>query len=82
MVTMNRFISFEGVDGSGKTTQIELLKNRLSMEGEKVATFREPGGTKVSEAIISRLCISPWSTVIEILFVYKSHNAFFFLRWI
>ena len=48
---MNRFISFEGIDGSGKTTQIELLKNRLSMEGEKVVTFREPGGTKVSEAI-------------------------------
>ncbi|MCH8494044.1 MAG: dTMP kinase [Balneolales bacterium] len=48
-------ISFEGIDGSGKTTQIELLKNRLLDDGVKVQVFREPGGTEVSEQIRSIL---------------------------
>lgn len=48
-------ISFEGIDGSGKTTQIELLKNRLLDDGIKVQVFREPGGTEVSEQIRSIL---------------------------
>lgn len=44
-------ISFEGIDGSGKTTQIGLLKARLEEAGLPVRLFREPGGTDVSEAI-------------------------------
>lgn len=45
------FISFEGIDGSGKTTQIELLKKELVSQGYRVEVFREPGGTVVSEKI-------------------------------
>lgn len=48
-------ISFEGIDGSGKSTQIELLRNYLTSEGKKVRVFREPGGTSVSEKIRSLL---------------------------
>jgi len=48
---MNRFISFEGIDGSGKTTQINLLKTELLKTHQKVVTFREPGGTDISESI-------------------------------
>ena len=48
---MNRFISFEGIDGSGKTTQIKLLKTELLKIHQKVVTFREPGGTEISESI-------------------------------
>ncbi len=48
---MNRFITFEGIDGSGKTTQIKLLKNRLIRMDEKVISLREPGGTEISENI-------------------------------
>ncbi len=48
---MNRFISFEGIDGSGKTTQIELLKNKIISVNQKAVCFREPGGTQVSERI-------------------------------
>lgn len=45
------FISFEGLDGSGKTTQIERLHARLEADGQTVVRVREPGGTAVSERI-------------------------------
>ena len=45
------FISMEGPDGSGKSTQIELLKKYFSEKGYEIIITREPGGTKISEAI-------------------------------
>ncbi|HEY8420748.1 MAG TPA: dTMP kinase [Thermoclostridium sp.] len=45
------FITFEGGDGSGKTTQINLLKNYIDSKGIEVVTVREPGGVPVSEKI-------------------------------
>ena len=48
---INRFISFEGIDGAGKTTQIELLKKRLEKNNYKVKVFREPGGMEISESL-------------------------------
>ena len=48
---INRFISFEGIDGAGKTTQIELLKKRLEKNNYKVKVFREPGGMDISESL-------------------------------
>lgn len=44
-------ITFEGIDGSGKSTQIDLLQKYLNDKGYKVNVFREPGGTDVSEMI-------------------------------
>ncbi|MAO64766.1 MAG: dTMP kinase [Balneola sp.] len=44
-------ITFEGIDGSGKSTQISLLKEELTKRGLRVEVFREPGGTDVSEMI-------------------------------
>ena len=41
----------EGPDGSGKTTQIELLKTYLESKGYDIVITREPGGTVISEAI-------------------------------
>lgn len=47
------FITFEGGDGSGKSTQISILRDRLSEAGCDVLLTREPGGTKISEKIRS-----------------------------
>lgn len=45
------FITFEGIDLSGKSTQIKLLKEYLISKRKKVITVREPGGTQISEKI-------------------------------
>lgn len=45
------FITFEGPEGAGKTTQLGLLARRLQAEGHAVVAVREPGGTKAAERI-------------------------------
>lgn len=45
------FITFEGIDGSGKSTQIQLLKEMLEKRNHVVTTLREPGGNILSEQI-------------------------------
>lgn len=48
---MGRFITFEGGEGSGKSTQAGILANRLSRAGRKVLATREPGGSPAAEEI-------------------------------
>lgn len=48
---MGLFITMEGPDGSGKSTQIELLRDYLSNKGYDIIVCREPGGTRISEAV-------------------------------
>jgi dTMP kinase len=59
------FITFEGVDGSGKTTQVALLADSLREEGRDVVATREPGGTPAGERIRELLLeggeIAPWT---------------------
>ena len=59
------FITFEGLDGSGKTTQARLLADFLEGEGRKVVLTREPAGTPLGERIRDVLLhgehLSPWA---------------------
>lgn len=47
----NKFITFEGIDGSGKSLQIEMLADYLSELGEKILVVREPGTTVIGEHV-------------------------------
>jgi dTMP kinase len=71
------FITFEGIEGCGKSTQLGLLKAHLEKKGRAVLSVREPGGTLLGEAVRSVLLngteegVDPWAE----LFLYEACRA-------
>jgi dTMP kinase len=58
-------VTFEGLDGSGKTTQVERLRAALEADGREVVTAREPGGTplgeRLRELVLHGETMTPWA---------------------
>lgn len=66
------FVTFEGVDGAGKTTQIALLRAALEAEGYGVCVTREPGGDAVAEGVRSLLLRDDMTPRAELLLFLAS----------
>ena len=76
-MTRGRFISFEGGEGAGKSTQVKRLAVRLEAEGREVVLTREPGGSPGAEAIrdiVLRGDADRWSPVTETLLMYAARR--------
>ena len=66
------FITFEGLDGAGKTTQVNLLQKHLASIGRSVFSTREPGGTGVGEKVRAILKESSMAPMTELFLFYAS----------
>lgn len=74
---MSLFISFEGGEGSGKTTQINMLSSALAKLEYRVVTTREPGGTPEGEKIRSLIVqrdAGSWTPMAESLLLFAARN--------
>lgn len=72
-----RFITFEGGEGAGKSTQVQRLAARLRGEGREVVTTREPGGSPGAESIrdiVLRGDADRWSPTTETLLMYAARR--------
>lgn len=72
-----RFISFEGGEGGGKSTQVRLLAERLRARGHEVVCTREPGGSTGAEALRALLVqgeVDRWSPTAETLILYAARE--------
>jgi len=76
-VTQGRFITFEGGEGAGKSTQVKRLVARLEADGRDVVATREPGGSPGAEdirALVLRGQADRWSPVTETLLMYAARR--------
>ena len=73
-MTAGRFISFEGIDGAGKSTHIVGVAERLRSNGATVVTTREPGGTELAEALRELVLHRSMDALTETLLVFAARR--------
>ena len=71
---LGRFITFEGTEGAGKSTQIPIIKDWLLNRGINVVTTREPGGTDLSEKIRHLLLTEDMCAETELLLMFAARK--------
>jgi dTMP kinase len=69
-----RFITFEGVDGAGKSTHIKALTERLRARGADVVNTREPGGTLLAEQLRELFLHQAMDGLTEALLVFAGRR--------
>jgi dTMP kinase len=69
-----RFISFEGIDGAGKSSHIEALAQALREAGQQVLCTREPGGTALAEALRALFLAHEMDALTEALLVFAARR--------
>ena len=69
-----RFISFEGIDGAGKSTHIEALAAAARERGHEVVLTREPGGTPLAETLRELVLHQPMDALTEALIVFAARR--------
>lgn len=69
-----KFITFEGIDGAGKSTHLSWLADRLSERGIEVVKTREPGGTPLAERLRELLLHEPMSLQTETLLMFAARS--------
>ncbi len=73
-MTRARFITFEGIDGAGKSTHIARLIERLAARGAEVLSTREPGGTPLAESLRGLFLHSGMDELTEALLVFAGRR--------
>jgi dTMP kinase len=69
-----RFITFEGIDGAGKSTHIEAVAAHLREGGHPVLSTREPGGTELAESLRSLILHAPMDALTETLLIFAARR--------
>ena len=69
-----KFITFEGVDGAGKSTHVEWFANELRSTGRSVLVTREPGGSQLAEKLRELVLHEPMDAVTETLLVFTARD--------
>lgn len=69
-----RFITFEGIDGAGKSTHIQALAERFRRRGADVVCTREPGGTALAEKLRELVLHAPMDALTEALLVFAARR--------
>jgi len=73
-MTQGLFISFEGIDGAGKSTHIEALAAALRTQGRTVVLTREPGGTPLAEKLRALALNDPMDPLTEALLMFAARR--------